>query len=151
MDIELKQQIKKHLCTLKSAEDIFELFKLLNYPEENIFDTSYKRSKKDFNFKREDYDRIKNVYSVLNFEDNLPVFLLETRSLAPSFIRSISNKFDSQYMRFLLIVVDENYSEMIFILPDREKIGEGKYRLKITKLVVNKEDIKEIKKIQKPP
>lgn len=143
MDIELKQQIKKHLCTLKSAEDIFELFKLLNYPEENIFDTSYKRSKKDFNFKREDYDRIKNVYSVLNFEDNLPVFLLETRSLAPSFIRSISNKFDSQYMRFLLIVVDENYSEMIFILPDREKIGEGKYRLKITKLVVNKEDIKE--------
>ena len=143
MDIELKKQIKKHLCTFKSAEDIFELFKLLNYPEENIFDTSYKRDKKDFEFKKEDYERIKNVYSVLNFEDNLPVFLLETTSLAPSFVRSVSNKFDSQYMRFLLILVDENYSEMIFTLPNREKVEEGKYRLKITKLVVNKEDIKE--------
>ena len=32
---------------------------------------------------------------------------------------------------------------MVFILPDREKVDQGKYRLKITKLIINKEDIKE--------
>jgi hypothetical protein len=144
VDIEQKKQIKKHLCTLKSAEDIFELFKLLNYPEESIFDTSYKRDKTDFNFKKEDYDRINNVYSVLNFEKKLPVFLLETKSLAPSFIRSVTKKFDSQYMWFLLIfAVSNDYSEVLFVLPDREKVETGTYKLKLTKLTVDKDEIKD--------
>ena len=146
MDIEQKKQIKKLLCTLKSAEDIFELFKLLNYPEESIFDTSYKRDKTDFNFKKEDYDRINNVYSVLNFEKKLPVFLLETKSLAPSFIRSVTKKFDSQYMWFLLIfAVSNDYSEVLFVLPDREKVETGTYKLKLTKLTVDKDEIKDKK------
>ncbi|AUB54921.1 hypothetical protein BK007_02050 [Methanobacterium subterraneum] len=143
MSIELKKRIKNHLCNLKSAKDIFELFRLLNYPENVFYDTSYKREIDDFNFRKEDSSRIAKIYSILNFEDNLPVFLLETTSLSPSFIRSVAKKFDSQYLRFLIILVDENYSEMVFVLPDREKVDQGKYRLKITKLIINKEDIKE--------
>ena len=144
MAMELKKQIKDHISNLNSAEDIFTLFKLLGYPEENIFDTSYKRDKKDFNFKKEDYDRIENVYSVLNFEKKLPAFLLETKSLAPSFIRSVTKKFDSQYMWFLLIFTTSNdYSEVLFVLPDREKVEAGKYKLKLTKLTVNKEEIRD--------
>lgn len=143
LSIELKKRIKNHLCDLKSAKDIFELFRLLNYPENVFYDTSYKREIDDFNFRKEDFSRIAKIYSILNFEDNLPVFLLETTSLSPSFIRSVAKKFDSQYLRFLIILVDENYSEMVFVLPDREKVDQGKYRLKITKLIINKEDIKE--------
>ena len=144
MNTELKKQIKEYINNLNSADDIFALFKLLNYPEGSIFDTSYKRDKKDFNFKKEDYDRIENVYSVLNFEKKLPVFLLETKSLASSFIRSVTKKFDSQYMWFLLIfTVSNDYSKVIFVLPDREKVEAGKYKLKLTKLTVNKDEIKD--------
>lgn len=139
----MKKRIKNHLYDLKSAKDIFELFKLLNYPENFFYDTSYKREIDDFNFRKEDSSRIAKIYSILNIQDNLPVFLLETSSLAPSFIRSVAKKFDSQYLRFLIILTDETYSEMVFILPDREKVDQGKYRLKITKLIINKEDIKE--------
>lgn len=143
MGIEFKKTLKKQICEIKKAEDIFKLFETLKYPEEKMFDVSYKREISDFNFRKEDAERINEIYSIMNFDENLPVFLLETTSLAPSFVRSVAKKFDGQYLRYLIILVDEAYSEMIFVLPDREKLEEGKYRLKITKLVVNKEDIKE--------
>ncbi|PAV05457.1 Eco57I restriction-modification methylase domain-containing protein [Methanobacterium bryantii] len=145
MDIEFKKILKKQIIEINSAEGIFELFKTLKYPEEKMFDVTYKREITDFNFKKEDSERINGIYSILNFDENLPVFLLETCSLAPSFVRSVAHKFDNQYLRFLIILVNEEYSEMIFVLPDREKVEKGKYRLKITKLVINKDDIKERK------
>lgn len=142
MNIELKKRIKNHIENLKSANDIFDLFRLLNYPEKNIFDTSYKREKDYFGFKKDDCERINQIYSIMNFDDELPVFLLETTTLTPSFIRSVTTKFDSQYMRFLLIfVVSDDYSDIIFVLPDREKVEAGKYKLKLTKLNVNREDV----------
>ncbi|MEN6554191.1 MAG: DNA methyltransferase [Methanobacterium sp.] len=142
MSIELKKRIKNHIGDFKSAQDIFDLFHLLNYPKNVFFDTSYKREKNDFGFKKEDNEKIIHIYSILNFEDNLPVFLLETKTLNSSFIRSITTKFDSQYMRFLLIFsLSNNYSNVLFVLPNREKVEAGKYKLKFTKLNVNKEDI----------
>lgn len=140
----MKKQIKKYISNLNSADDIFSLFKLLNYPKDIIFDVSYIRDKEDFGFKKEDSERIENIYSVLSFEEHLPVFLLETTTLTPSFIRSVTNKFDSQYMRFILIFsILDDYSDVLFVLPNREKVEAGKYKLKLTKLNVNKEEIRD--------
>ncbi|WP_281774735.1 hypothetical protein, partial [Methanobacterium formicicum] len=86
MSKELKKQIKNHISNVNSANDIYDIFRLLNYSDDIIFDVSYKRDKEDFGFKKEDYDRIDNIYSILSFGDHLPVFLLETTTLTPSFI-----------------------------------------------------------------
>jgi len=141
---ELKKQIKNHISNVNSANDIYDIFRLLNYSDDIIFDVSYKRDKEDFGFKKEDYDRIDNIYSILSFGDHLPVFLLETTTLTPSFIRSVATKFDSIYMRFLLIFsITDDYSDILFVLPNREKVEPGKYKLKLTKLNVNKDEIKD--------
>jgi len=111
---------------LNSAESIYALFRLLNYPENKIFDVSYKRDKEDFGFKKEDSERIDHIYSILSFGDHLPVFLVETSTLTPSFIRSVTTKFDSLYMRFLLIFsITNDYSRCSFVLPNREKLNQG--------------------------
>ena len=117
LDIKFKKLLKKEISEINSAEGVFELFKTLKYPEENLFDVTYKREISDFHFRKEDAERIIEIYYILNFDEELPVFLFETRSLAPSFIRSIAAKLNTQNMQFLLILVDENYSEMIFVLP----------------------------------
>lgn len=144
MNTGLKKQIKKHISNLNSADDVYNIFRLLNFPDEMIFDVSYKRDKEDFGFKKEDFERIDNIYSILSFGDHLPVFLIETTTLTPSFIRSVSIKFDSMYMRFLLIFsITNDYSNVLFVLPNREKVEPGKYKLKLTKLNVNKDEIKD--------
>ena len=137
---ETREHIYQHITKIKSAQDIFDLFRLLDYPKDIVFDISSKRRKTSFDFKKEDEQRIKEIYSILSFGKDLHVFLLETATLAPSFIRSVINTFDKQYLQFLLIFTID-YSEIVFVFPDREKIEDGKHKLKLTKLIVDREDI----------
>ena len=137
---DLRENLYKQIVKTDSAKDIFDLFKMLNYPNKVVLNTSYKRRKNTFEFRKEDEEKIREIYSILTFEEKLPLFLLETTSLAPSFLRSITSTFDKQYLQFLMIVTID-YSEMVFILPDREKIDAGKHKLRLIKLVINKEDM----------
>ncbi len=139
-NITLKREIREYIGKLKSAEDIFGLFKLFNYPSDIIFDASYKRKKEEFDFKKEDVQRIKEIYAILSFDEKLPVFLIEAKTLTPSFIRSVTTTFDKQYLHFLLIF-SVDYSEVIFVFPKREKVETGKHKLKLTKLIINKEEL----------
>ncbi len=147
-NLKLKKKIQTKLTkNLESPKDIFELFELLNYPKEILFDTSSKRRKSDFDFKKEDSKRIEEIYAVMGFKDkvtkkrkNLPVFLLETKTLTSSFIRSVTNTFNKQYSYFLLIFVVD-YSEVLFVFPKREKVETGKHKLKLTKLVIDKDEL----------
>jgi len=133
-------KIKEHILKINFPKDIFELFKLLNYPKESIFDISYKRKKSSFDFKKEDEQRINEIYAILNFDEKLPVFLIEATTLTPSFVRSVTATFDKQYLQFLLIFTTD-YSEITFVFPNREKIEIGKHKLKLTKLLLNKAEI----------
>ena len=74
-------------------------------------------------------------------DDKLPVFLLETTTLVPSFIRSVTNTFDRQYIQYLLIFTID-YNEITLVFPDKEKLEVGKHKLKLIKLNVDKEDIR---------
>ena len=139
-NVKLRREIREYIGRLKSAEDIFGLFKLLNYPDNILFDVSYKRKKEEFDFKKEDVQRIKEIYAVLSFDEKLPVFLIEAKTLTPSFIRSVTTTFDKQYLHFLLIF-SVDYSEVIFVFPKCEKVEAGKHKLILTKLILNKEEI----------
>ncbi|MEM2956648.1 MAG: hypothetical protein QW041_03700 [Candidatus Pacearchaeota archaeon] len=65
---------------------------------------------------------------------------MEVSTLTPSFIRSVTNTFEKQYLQFLLIF-SLDYTEIVFVLPSLEKIETGKYKLKLIKLIVNKNKI----------
>jgi len=72
--------------------------------------------------------------------DNLPVFLIECTTLVPSFIRSVAKNFSDKYLRLLLIFTVD-YNEIVFVLPNYEKVGVGEQKLKITILRIVKDDI----------
>ncbi len=134
-NIGLRRKIHQHIGKIKSADDIFTLFSHLNYSYKTT-----KRKKESFNFKKDDVQRIKNLYSITSFGENLPVFLLETKTLNPSFIRSVTTAFDKQYLHFLLIFATD-YSEIVFMLPNREKTEKGEHKLKLTKLIIDRDEI----------
>ena len=137
---ETRTRIKENLSKIESAKDIFELFKVLNYPEDVVFDITAKRKKDSFEFRSDDGQKIKEIYSVLSLENKLHIFLLETTSIAPSFIRSVTTTFDRQYLNFFLILTVD-YSEVVFIFPNREKINGDQHKLKLIKLIVNRDEI----------
>ena len=97
-DSTLKESVYNQILKIKDAKGMYELFSILGYPESSMLDPSSKRKKATFEFKKEDNERINEIYSVLNVDDKLLVFLLETATLTPSFIRSVTNTFDRQHM-----------------------------------------------------
>jgi hypothetical protein len=139
MQASLREEIANFLRNINGPDDIYEFFKKLNYPKGVLLDSSYKRDINDFEFKEEDKNSIKNIYTVLSCEKNLVVFLLETKSLSSSFIRSITKTFSQRYENFLLIITPDYYT-FYFVLPDFEIVSSGKHKLKITKLFIQKDD-----------
>ena len=77
----LRKKIKDYLSSIKKSDDIYGLFKLLNYPKKAIFDPSYVTKIKEFSFASEERDKIKSIYTVMSY-DKLNVFLIECNSLA---------------------------------------------------------------------
>ena len=140
-DSALRERVYNKILKIEEAKGVYELFSVLGFPEDSILDLSSKRKKSTFEFKKEDNERIKEIYSVLNLDEKLPVFLLETTTLTPSFIRSVTYTFDKQYIHYLLVFTTD-YNEIIFVFPDKEKVEAGKHKLKLIKLKVDKEDIR---------
>lgn len=58
----IKNKIGRFLPTIKSPADIYAFFKLLNYPENVVFDTTFKRKISEFEFAAEERSSIKNIY-----------------------------------------------------------------------------------------
>src|SRR3989344_4374451 len=137
--IELRNEIKKEIESIKNNSDVYALFKRLNYPKETIFDPSYVKKKRDFSFAKDENEKIKNIYTVMSY-DKLNVFLIETNSLSKNLVRYIANKFAEMYTRCLLIITID-YSEIQFIFPDYEKKEVGKHKLKTTTLTLRKDDL----------
>ncbi len=140
-DAVFRKNVYEQILKIEGAKDIYKLFTILGYPKAEVLDPSSKRKKATFGFKNDDNEKIKEIYSVLNVGDNLPVFLLETTTLVPSFIRSVTTTFDKQYIQYLLAFTT-NYNEIVFVFPDKDKVEGGKYKLKLIKLNVDRDDIK---------
>jgi len=138
--VTIRQEMRAWIGQLGSAEDVHDLFAKLNYPKEAIFGFPSKRKKSAFDLKKEENQKFKDIYSILSFDEKLSVFLVESSTLHPSFIRYVTKVFADRYIRFLLILT-VNYSELVFVFPDYEKKRTGTHKLKITKLVLNKKEI----------
>src|SRR3989344_9210523 len=97
---DLRKRVKDYISSIKNSEDIYSLFKSLNYPKEAIFDSSYVKKIKEFSFTSEEREKVKSIYTVMSY-DKLNVFLIEITSLNKPLMRYIANKFAEMYTRCL--------------------------------------------------
>ena len=72
---DLRKKIREYLASIKRSEDVYGLFKVLNYPKEAIFDPSYVKKIKEFSFASEEREKVKSIYTVMSY-DKLNVFLI---------------------------------------------------------------------------
>ncbi|WP_297211605.1 MULTISPECIES: Eco57I restriction-modification methylase domain-containing protein [Thermodesulfovibrio] len=126
-------KIQEIIKATDSAEKVYSLFHYLGYPKDRLLNASYKRKIDEFDFSKEERDKLKNIYTVFNFDGKLQIFLIETKALSNYLIRYITKKFSDIYLRLLLIFT-QDFQNYTFAFPEFERIEEGKHRLKITKL-----------------
>ncbi|MFH8039239.1 MAG: DNA methyltransferase [Candidatus Aenigmatarchaeota archaeon] len=141
--VELRKKIGNFLNNINSPDSIYELFKLLNYPENVLLTSQFKRKLDEFDMKEEIKQKINNIYTLLNFEKNLVAFIVELKhgvSFSSTTIREISKSFSNYYENFLLIISSPDYYTLLFVLPEFERLDVGKHKLKITKLFLQRDD-----------
>lgn len=131
--------IQKFIPEMDSPAKVYELFRGLKYPVEHILDPSYQRKIDEFDLAKEEKDKIKKIYTVLNVDKKLQVFLIEAKSLPRPFVRYITQKFAEWYLRTLLIFTTD-YKNYSFVFPDYAKEDAGKHKLKVTRLNFDREN-----------
>ncbi|HNZ60943.1 MAG TPA: Eco57I restriction-modification methylase domain-containing protein [Methanofastidiosum sp.] len=140
-----RESVKNHLEKINNFNDVYQLFKLLKYPDEIIYPSPTRRKKDSFNFKKEEQDKINEIYSIISIGEglskgeNLQVFLIECKSMDTRFTRDISKKLAELYRSFLVIFTN-NYNQLLFVLPENVKEGDV-FKLKLTRLHTIKSDL----------
>ena len=137
--IQLRAKLKNFLPKIKAPKDIFELFRLLNYPKDCFFDPTYKRRIDEFEFKVNDRKKIKNIYTILKLREYVRIFLIEVETLSSELTKYLAKIFSERYDSILLVIT-KDYINFLFVLPDYERGPKGKPRLKITKLYIEREE-----------
>jgi hypothetical protein len=122
---------------IDSPKKIYELFLALKYPKDKMLDPSYKRKIDEFEFAKEEREKIRDIYTVFNYDGKLQIFLIEVTSLTVPFVRYLAKRLSDRYLRFLLILAAD-YKEYTLVFPEFERIEEGKHKLKITRLNFNR-------------
>ncbi len=136
----IKQKIDESIQGIDTPQKIYDLFKELQYPPDKILDTSYKRRIEEFDFAKEEREKIREIYTVFSYDGDLKIFLIETKSLDSRLIKYITKIFSNRYNMFLLILTID-FSEMVFVFPDIKPVEAGKLKLKITKLIIRKDEL----------
>lgn len=136
----IKQKIDKSTQGIDTPQKIYDLFKELQYPPDKILNTSYKRRIEEFDFAKEEKEKIREIYTVFSYDGDLNIFLIETKSLDNRLIKYITKIFSNRYNMFLLILTID-FSEMVFVFPDIKPVEAGKLKLKITKLIIRKDEL----------
>jgi len=133
-----RQEVKEVLQETKSPEEVYDFFSKIGYSE--VKDTSYKRDKEDFDFKKKEGKKIKDIYTVMDFDGNLPVLLIESESLSRGHVNYITERISKNFTNSLLIFT-EDYQDYTFVLPQFELQEAGEHKLKITRLQLDVENL----------
>ncbi len=60
----IEHHVQSFVPQTDSPEKIYELFLSLGYPKDKILDPSYKRKIEEFDFAKEEKEKIKDIYTV---------------------------------------------------------------------------------------
>jgi len=134
-----RDYVQKVIPEINSPDKVYELFRGLGYPEDKLLDPSYKRRIEDFDFAKEEKEKIINIYTVFNYDKKLQIFLIEVKSLSTPFIRYLTKRLSERFHNFLLILTAD-YREYTFVFPEFERVEVGRHRLKLTRLNLDREN-----------
>ncbi len=135
--MDIREYVQGFIPEIDSPEKIYGLFRGLGYPEDKVLDPSYKRKIDEFEFAKEEREKVRDIYTVFNYEGKLQIFLIETRTLSVPLVRHLAKRLSDRYLRFLLLLTSD-YKEYTFVFPEFERIEEGKHKLKLTRLVFDR-------------
>jgi hypothetical protein len=68
------------------------------YPKDKVLDSTYKRKIQEFDFAKEEKEKVKDIYTIFNYDGKLQIFLIETKTLSIPLVRCL---------RFLLILTTD--------------------------------------------
>lgn len=135
--MELRSSVQDLIPFMDSPEKVYQLFEALGY--QGVLDPSYRRKLHEFTIARDLQEEIKRIYTILSFDGKLPIFLVESKTTAPSFLRKVTQNFADKYHRLLLIYTTD-YRNYQFVFPEYQLIEAGKHKLKITRLSLDREN-----------
>lgn len=138
-DPEIRERTENLIEDMDSLEKVYNFFDEIGYGSE-VKDTSYKRDKNNFSFKDDEKEKIREIYSIMDFDGNLPVFLIETKSLSSGHVKYISKRLSRDFTG-ALIIFTKDYEDYTFVLPQYEAKEAGEHKLKLTKLNLNRKNI----------
>lgn len=64
--MDIKEYDTKFIPVTDSPEKVYELFYGLRYPQDKILDSTYKIKTEEFDFAKEEKEKVKNIYTVFS-------------------------------------------------------------------------------------
>ena len=136
--MDIANYIQNVIPKTDSPDKIYELFRSLGYNKDKLLDPTYKRKIDDFEFAKDEREKVKEIYTVFNYDGKLQIFLIEVRSLSVPFVKYLTKRLSDRYLKFLIILTTD-YKEYTFVFPEFERIEEERHKLKLTKLNFDRE------------
>jgi len=130
--------IQSFIPETDSPEKVYSLFHGLRYPKDKILNPTYKRKIDEFEFAKEERKKVKEIYTVFNYDGKLQIFIIEVKSLSVPFVKYLTKRLSDRYLKFLIILTAD-YKEYTFVFPEFERIEEERHKLKLTKLNFDRE------------
>ncbi len=134
-----REKVHNLLEELDSPEKVYNLFDETGY-KNYTKDPSYKRDISEFNFKKKAEDKLKNIYTVLDYQDEINVVLIETESLSKSHIRYLTERLARKF-NYVLPVFTSEYRRYQFVLPTFDETTPGDLDIQLTTLEVDSENV----------
>src|SRR3972149_5379909 len=102
--MEIKGFVPKIIPEINSPTKVYDLFRGLGYPSDKILDPTYKRKVKEFDFSKEEQEKVKDIYTVFNYEGKLQIFLMEAINISPPIRRSPATQPADRYETFIVSI-----------------------------------------------
>jgi hypothetical protein len=134
-----REKVQELLEKLDSPEKVYEFFEEVGY-ENSTRDSSYKRDISEFNLKQNAEDKLENIYTVLSYQDEINVLLIETESLSKTHVRYISERLARKF-NYVLPIFTKDFRKYQFVLPTFEEATPGEIDVQLTTLEVDSENV----------
>jgi hypothetical protein len=79
--MDIANHIQNFIPEIDTPEKIYELFRSLGYHKDKILDPSYKRKVDEFEFAKDEREKVEEIYTVFNYDGKLQIFLIEVKGI----------------------------------------------------------------------
>lgn len=97
--MDIKAIVQEFIPGMDSTQKVYELFRLLRYSQGKVLDPTYKRKIDEFDFAKEEKEKVKDIYTVFNYDGKLQIFLIETKTISPSLVQYLTKRLSDRYLK----------------------------------------------------